>query len=282
MDIDFLLNSFEQKLRVQRYSDATIANYRSAVSLFLSLASRKFDEPAQIKTGDVEQYMVWLVQKKRIGHSYQRTTVATLIKFFDLVCGIRMPLEHLYPKRSEKRLPNYLNVDEIKKLFEVCENTKHRCMIGLLYGGGLRLGELLHLMVGDIDSKANVIHIRAGKGNRDRKTLLSDKLLKDLRKYYFEYKPKKYLFEGQDGEAYSERSVQQVVKQAASKAGIQKRVTPHTLRHSFATHLLENGTDIRFIQELLGHQSIKTTEIYTHISDVSTSRIKSPIDQILS
>lgn len=281
MDIDHLLKVFEQKLHVQRYSKDTIANYKRAISLFLSLASRKFGETEEIKVQDVEKYLVWLVEKKKISHSYQRTTVATIAKFFDLVCGICMSLEHLYPKRTEKRLPNYLSKDEVKKLLRACDNLKHRCMIGLLYGAGLRLGELLHLSVHDVDSRANVIHIRAGKGNRDRKTLLSEKLLTDLRRYYVEYKPQKYLFEGQYGEAYSERSVQQVVKHAAMKAGISKKVTPHILRHSFATHLLESGTDIRFIQELLGHQSIKTTEIYTHIFNVSKSKIKSPIDQLL-
>lgn len=281
MDLDHLLKEFEQKLFVQRYSKDTIANYKSAVSLFLSLASWKFDEPIQIKVQDVEKYIVWLVEKKKVSHSYQRTTVATIAKFFDLVCGIKMSLGHLYPKRPEKKLPNYLNKNEVKRLFDACENIKHRGLIGLLYGSGLKLSELLHLSIHDIDFKGNVIHIRVRKSNKYRKALLGDRLRIDLKKYFLQYKPQKYLFEGQDGNLYSERSVQQVVKQLAFKAGITQKVTPHILRHSFATHLLESGTDIRSIQELLGHEYIKTTEIYTHIPEISKSKIKSPIDQIL-
>lgn len=123
-----------------------------------------------------------------------------------------------------------------------------------------------------------VVHIRNSKGNKDRVVMLSNKLLQDLREYFLVYKPKEYLIEGQWGGIYSEKSVQNVVKDAAVRAGIKKQVTPHILRHSFATHLLENGTDIRYIQQLLGHSSIKTTEIYTHITDISKSKIKSPLD----
>ena len=140
------------------------------------------------------------------------------------------------------------------------------------------MSELLNLKISDIDSSSMVIHIRMGKGKKDRKVMLSVVLLDHLRKYYKAWNPSAFLFEGQHGGQYSERSVQAVVRDTARKAGIRKQVSPHTLRHSFATHLLENGTDIRFIQELLGHQSVKTTEIYTHIVDISKSKIKSPLD----
>jgi site-specific recombinase XerD len=140
------------------------------------------------------------------------------------------------------------------------------------------LSELLNLKITDINSGNMVVHIRNSKGNKDRVVMLSNQLLEDLRKYFLEYNPKEYLIEGQGGGLYSEKSVQTVVKDAAVRAGIKKQVTPHMLRHSFATHLLENGTDIRYIQQLLGHSSIKTTEIYTHVTDVSKSKIKSPLD----
>ncbi|NCC99673.1 MAG: hypothetical protein EOL95_08255, partial [Bacteroidia bacterium] len=146
--------------------------------------------------------------------------------------------------------------------------------------GGLRLSELLNIEICDVDSTDMVIHIRMAKGKKDRKVMLSKVLLTDLRTYFKEYQPVKYLFEGQSNEQYSAKSVQNVVKFAAQRAGITRHVTPHTLRHSFATHLLENGTDIRFIQELLGHQSVKTTEIYTHIADISKSAIRSPLDML--
>jgi site-specific recombinase XerD len=163
-------------------------------------------------------------------------------------------------------------------MIDVVENRKHLCIIKMLYGAGLRLGELLNLKLSDINSENMLIYIRKAKGNKDRVVMLSSDLLIDLREYFIIYKPKEYLFEGQNGGTYSERSVQNVVKNVASRAGIKKKVTPHTLRHSFATHLIEAGTDIRFIQQLLGHQSIKTTEIYTHITDISKLKIKSPLD----
>ena len=175
-------------------------------------------------------------------------------------------------------MPNYLTTMQVKKLFAAVDNIKHRCILKLLYGSGLRLSELLHLKVIDIDSSRMIINIRKSKGNKDRVVMLSSTLLDELRIYFIKYKPMDFLFEGQSGGMYSPKSVQLIVKNAASKAGIKKQVTPHTLRHSFATHLLEAGTDIRFIQQLLGHHSIKTTEIYTHITDVSKSKIKSPLD----
>ena len=157
-------------------------------------------------------------------------------------------------------------------------NQKHVCVIKILYGCGLRLSELLHLKLHDIDSERMLIHIRSAKGNKDRVVMLSPGLLEDLRSYFKVYHPKVYLFEGQGGGMYSAKSVQNVVKMAATRASIQKQVTPHILRHSFATHLIENGTGIRYIQKLLGHSSIKTTEIYTHVTDAAKLKIKSPLD----
>lgn len=160
------------------------------------------------------------------------------------------------------------------------DNLKHRCIVKLLYGCGLRLHELICLELTDVDSENMLIRINHSKGNKDRMVMLSPSLLAELRAYVKEFKPRKYLIEGQGGGRYSDKSVQMIVKAAAYRAGIQKLVTPHVLRHSFATHLLENGTDIRYIQQLLGHNSIKTTEIYTHITDVSRSQIRSPLDSL--
>lgn len=155
---------------------------------------------------------------------------------------------------------------------------KHRCIISLLYSAGLRRGELLNLEVDHIDSERMMIRVSQGKGMKDRYTLLSEQLLDDLREYYKVYRPKKFLFEGEQGKRYSSTSVGKIVSRSARKAGIRKRVTPHTLRHSFATHLLENGTDLRYIQSLLGHSSSKTTEIYTHVAMNSVRKIKNPLD----
>lgn len=278
MDVQNWLLLFEKKLIIQRYSNATNENYKSCVSQFLQLASKKFIHPKHISATDVEKYVFWLIKKKNIGDSYQRMTIASIEKFYSLVLNKTINLKHLYPKRKTHALPEYLSKAEIKRMLEVENNIKHTCIIELLYSGGLRLSELLNLKISDIDSSSMIIHIRMAKGKKDRKVMLSAVLLVHLRKYYKTWFPSEFLFEGQHGGQYSARSVQAVVRDTARKAGIRKSVTPHMLRHSFATHLLENGTDIRYIQELLGHQSVKTTEIYTHIVDISKSKIKSPLD----
>jgi len=169
---------------------------------------------------------------------------------------------------------------EVKRLLDVTENLKHNTMLKLCYGMGLRLSEILNLKISDIDSRSMRVHIVCGKGKKDRYVNLPQSILEQLRSYYLEYKPKEYLFEGQYGGQYSGRSIQQVFKNSLEKARITKKVGVHSLRHSYATHLLENGTDIRFIQELLGHRDIKTTLIYTHVSDKSIRKIVSPLDNL--
>ena len=278
MDIEGLLVKFEQKLILQRYSPSSIRNYKSAVRSFLEVAEKKFSHPNELDEVSIEKYVLWKVQKHKIGSSQQRMIVASIDKFYASIYNKKLNIKHLYPARKSYSLPNYLTINEVKTLTKSSENIKHRCIIKLLYGSGLRLSELLHLKVTDIDAESMIIHIKNSKGNKDRVVMLSKSLLEELRIYYIKYKPVDFLFEGQSGGMYSPKSVQVIVKNAASKAGIKKKVTPHTLRHSFATHLLEAGTDIRFIQQLLGHGSIKTTEIYTHIADVTKSKIKSPLD----
>ncbi|MCL4170120.1 UNVERIFIED_CONTAM: hypothetical protein GTU68_044633, partial [Idotea baltica] len=157
---------------------------------------------------------------------------------------------------------------------------KHRCIVSLLYSSGLRLGELLNLKIIDVDSDRMLIRVVGAKGHKDRYTILSQSLLKDLRTYFLEHRPFEYLFEGPRGKKYGSSSVQNIVKKSSRWAGIHKKVTPHTLRHSFATHLLEDGTDLRYIQSLLGHNSTKTTEIYTHVATNIIKDIKSPLDTL--
>ena len=278
MQIEALLAVYERKLVLQRYSKNSIINYKSAVKSFLQIAEKKFNSPNELGVAEIEKYVFWKINKHAVSHSYQRMIVASIDKFYRLVVGVELNLKHLYPSRKTHALPKYLSLNEVKKMIDLTTNQKHKCIIKLLYGCGLRLSELLNLKITDIDSDNMVVHIRNSKGNKDRVVMLSNKLLQDLREYFLVYKPKEYLIEGQWGGIYSEKSVQNVVKDAAVRAGIKKQVTPHILRHSFATHLLENGTDIRYIQQLLGHSSIKTTEIYTHITDISKSKIKSPLD----
>ncbi|GGI24374.1 tyrosine-type recombinase/integrase [Pedobacter mendelii] len=187
-----------------------------------------------------------------------------------------MVVEKIHRPRPEHKLPNVLSKEEIKLILEALTNIKHKTMLSLIYSCGLRRSELLHLKPTDIDSKRNLIFIKQSKGKKDRIVPLSLKILEMLREYYKLYHPKVWLFEGQKTEnLYSEKSLQSVLKQALSKAKIIKPVTLHWLRHSYATHLLENGTDLRYIQELLGHNSSKTTEIYTHVSTKHSAYKKS-------
>jgi len=280
MDIENLIAAFERKLTLQRYSASSIENYSSAVRSFLQVAEKRFDQPDELNENEIEKYVYWKIRKDHISSSYQRMIVASIDKFYSSVVGKNLNIRHLYPSRIEHELPKYLTRAEVKRMLQAVANPKHACIIKLLYGCGLRLNELLHLKISDIDSENMLIYIRHSKGNKYRAVMLSPTLLADLRSYYKSYHPKDYLFEGQDGGMYSAKSVQTIVKTAATKAGITKTVSPHILRHSFATHLLENGTDIRYIQQLLGHGSVKTTEIYTHITDIAKAKIKSPLDML--
>jgi site-specific recombinase XerD len=180
--------------------------------------------------------------------------------------------------RKEHKLPKVISKEEVIAIIENTNNIKHRCIVEVLYSGGLRRSELINLKIKDIDSKRMVIRIEDAKGNKDKFTILSETLLKDLRKYFIEWKPKNYLFEGTANEKYTASSVAKIISKASLRAKIQQKVTPHMLRHSFATHLLENGTDLRYIQSLLGHSSTKTTEIYTHVATNIFRKIKNPLD----
>jgi site-specific recombinase XerD len=182
--------------------------------------------------------------------------------------------------RSEKKLPIVLSEQEIGDLFRATENIKHTAILMLAYSAGLRLSELINVKIKDIDSNRMQIRIAQAKGKKDRYSLLSVKLLEVLRIYVKEYKPKEWLFEGINGGVYSARSIQLVMAESIAKAGITKKAGVHSLRHSFATHLLENGTDLRYIQNLLGHESSKTTEVYTHITTKGFDQIKSPLDKL--
>lgn len=280
MDIHNLVSDFERKLVLQRYSKSSIDNYKSAVKNFLDIAQKKFDNPNIVSDEDIEKYVLWKIEKFNISASYQRMIVASLDKFYTLIYNRRLNVSHLYPSRKKTSLPKDISPKQVQNMILNTKNIKHKCIIELLYSCGLRLNELINLKVEHIDSGRMRILVENGKGGKDRYVMLSDILLQDLRKYWDEYRPNVYLFQGQNNLKYSDKSVQNIVKNAALKSGIKQRVSPHILRHSFAIHLLEKGTDIRFIQELLGHKSIKTTEIYTHVTDISKSNIKSPLDDL--
>ena len=273
-----LLIEFEYKLIEQKYSISSIHNYLSTMGCFLQQNKNKYSNPLDITEKDIEEYLLWKIEKDGIGDSYQRLIVASIDKFYIYLFNIHLNIKHLYPRTKNKCLPVFLTSCEVSLLMDSVTNLKHKCIVQLLYGCGLRLNELLHLKLNDIDVKNKVIVIRNTNGGKNRKVMLSPLLLNSLKRYYKEYHPNEYLIEGQGGGKYTEKSVQVIVKNAAFKAGITKKVTPNTLRHSFAAHLLENGTDIHYIQELMGHKSINSTEIYRHITNIEQSKIKSPLD----
>lgn len=276
--MDKKIELFGQLLEVKRYSINSIETYINAFRQFL--LHFKGQDVDVLSERQIEQYINVQVTERKISVSYQKQLVAAVKFWYNGVLGKNLQLDYLYPDRPEFKIPKVFSQQDIKAMLNVCENIKHKAILATIYSCGLRLSELTNLMIKDIDSTQMTVTIRQGKGNRDRVVVLSEKLLLLLRDYFVEYKPKEYLFEGQSGGKYSERSVQQVLKQTLAKAKINKEGSVHTLRHSYATHLIEQGTDIRFVQELLGHKNIKTTLIYTHLTDATKRKIKSPLDNL--
>lgn len=267
---------FKEKLEVLRYSQSTIKSYISALSLFFrDIKGVNIEDVDELV---VEQYIYKMVKEKEISQSYQKHTLGGIKLFYEVIFNKKLSVSHLYPKRVQHSLPKFLHKEDIMKMLKCTDNIKHKSIISLLYGCGLRVNEIVNLKISDIDSKSNTIAIVQAKGKKDRYVMLPQSILPLLREYFTQYKPQVYLFEGAKGSSYSARSIQQLVKEAAFLAKINKIVTPHVLRHSFATHLIENGTDIRYVQELLGHNNLITTQIYTHITDLSKRNIKSPLD----
>jgi integrase/recombinase XerD len=282
MNIQDYLQRYTERLRIQRYSPSSIKNYNSNLFQFLTIASHKYASAEEIEIAAIEKYIFWKIKKDNISSSHQRIILASIAKFYELVIDKRINLKYLYPQRKEHKLPNYLTFDEVKKLIEVTHNLKHKSIIMLLYSGGLRLREVINLKITDIDSNSMTITIRQAKGNKDRQVMLSEQFLLILRQYSLKYKPSCYLYEGQNNVQYSGRSIQQIVKEGTIKTGINKKISPSILRYSFASHLLEAGTDIRSIQELLGHSHLNTTKIYTQITNIAKNKIKSPLDRLWS
>lgn len=273
------VEKFKQCLQSKRYSDNTVKTYTDALKSFFTFFNEKNVDA--ITNDDVITFNNDYILRNKLSTSYQNQIVNAIKLYFITIKDTSIQIDKIHRPKREKSLPNVLSKDEVKTILEAPTNLKHRAMLSLIYSCGLRCGELLSLIPNHIDSKRNIVLIKNAKGKKDRIVPLSPKILALLREYYKMYQPKIYLFEGQNtGIPYDARSLQQVLKQAIKKATINKPVTLHWLRHSYATHLLENGTDLRYIQELLGHSSSKTTEIYTHVSTKSLQQIKSPFDDL--
>lgn len=273
------LENFKRWMRSKRYSESTISTYMDAAKSFLVFFKEK--ALSEISNDDVIVYNNDYILKNNLSASYQNQIVSAIKLFFSTVANRKIEIESIHRPKRSKALPNVLSKEEVKQILEAHGNIKHKTMLCLIYSCGLRRGELLSLKPGHIDSKRNIVTIIQAKGRKDRIVPLSPKILVMLRDYYKIYKPTVWLFEGHEkGAPYSDKSLQSVLKQALVKAGITKPVSLHWLRHSYATHLLESGTDLRYIQELLGHSRSRTTEIYTHVSTKSLQQIKSPFDDL--
>ena len=275
MNIGKYIEMYSEDLKFKNYSQNTIDNYCSQVKCFLEYFSNCATKPSEISEKQIKH---WLMQAQSINSRKHRISA---VKLFYKYTG-KQPLKFRtieYP-RSDKKLPIILSQEEIQKIFNVCENKKHKVILSLLYSCGLRVSELINLRWKDIDRSRMVINIIAGKGKKDRQVMLSQNIIPLLEDYYREYKSIEFVINGQTGLKYSDRSVLQIVKTLANKAGINKRVYTHLIRHCTMSHLLESGTDISIIQKICGHKKISTTLLYTHISHNIISRINSPINQI--
>lgn len=273
-----LLRMMEQKLNLRGYSKNTCKTYLQQFKEFLRFYSGShIPELTEI---EIRNYIIYLVEQRKVSKSIQNQAINAIKFFYEKMMMQDRKVYYLERPMREKKLPQVLSQEELMLIFEAAGNIKHRAMLMLIYAAGLRRSELLALRVGDVDLNRNVVFIRGGKGRKDRQSIMAQSLVPLLREYMEKYSPKFWLFEGQSGERYSESSLQHILKQAASKAGIKKQVRLHMLRHSFATHLLESGTSTRYIQVLLGHESPVTTEIYAQVTRFGLDKILSPLDQI--
>jgi len=264
------------KLKTRRYSHNTIKTYVNMFEEFINYFPAH--DPPEITEKEIVLFMRYLVEERQVSAFYQNQSINAIKFYYEQVLGGRRKVYELERPQRPKKLPKVISVQEVGSLFKATDNLKHKCLLMVIYSAGLRISEVLSLTVHDIHRDRKQITVRDAKGEKDRITVLSAQLLPYLDAYYKLYKPKKYLFEGEKGGPYSETSTRNVLNSACEKAGIMKRVTPHTLRHSFATHLLEKGVDLRYIQVLLGHESSRTTEIYTHVSKKALGDVKSPLD----
>lgn len=271
------IEKFVNWLHSRRYSENTVKTYSESLKTFLLYFHKK--TISEITNDDLIEFNNKYILAKNYSSSFQNQVVNAIKLFFRIMQNIKIDVDLIHRPKRERLLPNVLSKEEVKKILDSPPYLKHKVMLSLIYSCGLRSGEILRLKPEHISADRNILLIKQSKGKKDRIAPLSDKTIKMINNYLAVFKPTVYLFEGEKvGNPYDERSLQNVLKQSVSKAGIKKPVTLHWLRHSYATHLLENGTDLRYIQEILGHSSSKTTEIYTHVSTKSIQKITSPFD----
>ncbi len=267
-----------ETLQLKAYSESTVRTYRNEFAqLLYVLKSVDVNTLEGIK---LRSYFLYCTNTLKLSENTLHSRINVIKFYFEQVLHKEKLFFEIPRPKKPLQLPKTISARDIKKLFEVTQNVKHNLMLKICYGMGLRVSEVVNIKITDIDSNTMQVFIERAKGKKDRYANLPESILEQLRAYYKLHKPQKYLFEGLQGEQYSIRSVQQVFKNAMKKAGINKVIGIHGLRHSFATHLLENGTDIKFIQELLGHNDIKTTMRYIHVSEQQLKNVKSPLDNL--
>lgn len=275
--VEAVLDEAATELLLRRYSPRTRKVYLGHLRRFLVAVGKPARE---VTEADIRAYLTGDLGE-RISIGYHRQIVAALSFLYERVLKDPRPVRGIPLPVAGRRLPVVLSRDEVRRILDATPNQKHKLILSLIYAAGLRLGEVARLRVGDIDVDRGMLHVRGGKGDKDRYTLLSERVRDLLSRHPIARDPNAFLFPGtQEGRHLTARSIQKVFGDACARAGIRKRATVHTLRHSFATHLHEGGTGLRYIQELLGHSSSRTTEIYTHVSSGELRRIRSPLDEM--
>ena len=273
------VTALEQTLMLKRYSWQTIKNYKSCFRAFI----KHYNDikPSALTRQQIDDYIVFLIKNKNISESHQNQILSAIKMFYAEVVHQEDKVQNLLRPKRPQKLPQFFLEDEIKRLLDACDNIKHKLCLTLVYSAGLRLSELINLKITDLQPSEHRLFVRTGKGKKDRCTVLSDKVIPLLNEYLTLYQPVEWLIEGQTGGQYSPRSVQALFTDAKIKAKVNPLGTVHTLRHSFATHLVERGVALNYVQDLLGHESIDTTSVYLHLTQAGKDKIKSPLDYIL-
>ncbi len=273
------LDAFAAFLRGKRFSDRTVKVYSNFVKDFMRFNGNV--ALIDLKENDVRLYIEWSVEILNYSVSTHRQLISGIRHFAYFYPNCAIEMEKIYVPRPDRKLPVVLNIEEVLLLIQRTKNLKHRVIIAMLYGSGLRIGELLSLKLTDFDFKRKQLRIVNAKGRKERYVTIAESIFPMLKNYYRTYAPSTYFIEGASGGMYTGASVRAFLKKSCTLAGITKSVTPHTLRHSYATHLMEQGTGLRHIQELLGHSRPETTMIYTHVTRKDLERVMSPLDHIL-
>jgi len=271
-----LRDQMEKDMKLRGLSPKTISCYLACMK---NVAAHFGKSPAKLGDEEIRDYLYHLIEERNASQAVISQNYSALKFFFEHTLQRQWNPKRVPRSKQRKKLPGVLSKQEVESAFSATENLKHRAILMTIYAAGLRIGEATRLKVTDIDSGRMMIRVNEGKGLKDRYTLLGERNLEILRRYYKEYRPSEWLFPGNDpSEPVSVSAVQRVFRASLQKAGINKKASVHTLRHSFATHLLESGTDLYYIQRLLGHKSAGTTSVYLHVTGKHIGKIKSPID----